>query len=345
MRPGDINDVPRGQIVISGTAEDYAKCPDLILMDGEMSLEKQPDGRYKIKVGDGLTKWSKLPYVGKEPASAEINDVGHLVLYYDDGSFQDCGVIEISDAFSGGALSSDIPVTVDTFAGIPKNSTYPAGTSFETIFRDLLNPYSPPTVSLTINPTTEVYDVVSETLSQITINAKVVKTSKEIASVKFYIDGVEQRSITTGVANGGTFTYTHTFSPATKTSFAIKVTVNDTKQNVTATKNIVFIGKSYYGIVNGEDLTTPTITDVKALANTVVKNSRNLIYQNINITYGKVLYAYPKSLGAITKILDADGRDWIASYTRSELIIDGIEYYAYLLTDAIGVTNAYQKFQ
>ena len=37
---------------------------NIILQDGELFIEKQEDGSYKFKIGDGITVYSELPYSG-----------------------------------------------------------------------------------------------------------------------------------------------------------------------------------------------------------------------------------------------------------------------------------------
>ena len=44
------------------------------------------------------------------------------------------------------------------------------------------------------------------------------------------------------------------------------------------------------------------------------------------------------------KIVDEDGRNYTGSYVMSEVTVDGLEYYCYLLKDAMGTDNGYQKF-
>ena len=46
----------------------------------------------------------------------------------------------------------------------------------------------------------------------------------------------------------------------------------------------------------------------------------------------------------LLKIVDEDGRNYTGSYVMSEVTVDGLEYYCYLLKDAMGTDNGYQKF-
>jgi hypothetical protein len=242
----------------------------------------------------------------------------------------------------GGVLEEELTATT-SIGSVTSGKVYPKGTSLEDILRDILTTYQKAGLAVTLNPNKELYDIVTETLSTINVTASTTKGTNNITSVTFYIDGVEQKEITNGVAEGGSFNYQHNFIIPQQTTFTVKVTVTDGKQATTVTKDIVFIGKSYYGTV-GEDVETPTEFDVKNLQYNTLKNSKKLVYSGIQVDYGKVLYAYPKSLGALTKIVDADNRDYTNSYTRSEVEVDGIPYYAYILTDAMGTDDGYQSF-
>jgi len=236
------------------------------------------------------------------------------------------------------------PITATTVIGsVTSGKTYPVGTSLEDILRDILTSYSRPTIVLSTDPTTDVYDAVEDSLDSITTIARVVKGTDSIISLGFFVDGVEDVTITDNVADGGTFSNIHTFLPAAKETFVLRVTAFDGKNNTTVTKTITFIGKSYWGTVD-DGIITPTEEDIKGLQNQTVKNSRSLTYQNISVDYGKILYAYPKSLGALTKIADADGRDYTQSYTQGEVTVDNIDYYYYILTDSIGTDNGYQRY-
>lgn len=248
----------------------------------------------------------------------------------------------LKDEAGGGVLEEDLTATT-TIGSVTSGKTYAKGTSLEDILRDILTTYQKAGLTISLVPAKELYDVVEETLSSLTVSAATTKGTNKITSIKFYIDGAEMKEITSGVSDGGTFSYAHTFATPTNTTFTVKVTVTDGEQATTVTKTVVFIGKSYYGTV-AEDIVIPTESDIKGLQNNTLKNSKKLVYSGIQVDYGKVLYAYPKSLGTLTKIIDADNRDYTNSYTMSEVTVDGIAYYAYLLTDAMGTDDGYQSF-
>jgi hypothetical protein len=298
-----------------------------------MTVRLNDGTSYKIVFDDGITEKDRgvLDHVSYDETTGELLLNGVSLLTEGDNPTGGSSVLE-SDFIATTAIGM-----------VTNGKKYEKGTSLETIIRDILTTYQKCGLTVTLNPATELYDAVTDTLDKININAKVTKGTNDVTEVSFFIDGAEMKENKTGVADGGDFSYEHSFATPTNNTFVVKVTATDGKQANTITKTITFIGKSYYGTV-GESVVTPTEADVKGLQSNVLKNTRKLTYQHIAVDYGKVLYAYPASLGALTKIVDADGRDYTNSYTKSEVVVDGINYYAYLLTDAMGTDDGYQSY-
>ena len=250
---------------------------------------------------------------------------------------------------AGGACSYSGTSGID-IGGIKKNQTFTDATMQE-MFDMLLHPYEKPTMTLGINPTKTIYDKVAETLASITINANVTKKTENIKEVRFYVDNVLVNT-DTAHPNGGLVSYTHTFTSPTNTTFNVKIECEDIKgatSKISANTNVYFVGKSYYGVV--EDDGTPfAITEslIKGLSKTEVKIKKALTYKNINATFGRIIYAYPKNLpsgGALTSIKD-QGTGWSVfdSYTSQEITIDGITYLCYYMIDAGGFDGVTMVF-
>lgn len=247
----------------------------------------------------------------------------------------------------GGSYSGTSGIDI---GGIKKNQKFNNATMQE-MFDMLLHPYEKPTMTLGINPTKTIYNKVTETLASITINANVTKKTENIKEVRFYVDNVLVNT-DTAHPNGGLVSYTHTFASPTNTTFNIKIEGEDIKgatSKVSANTNVYFVGKSYYGVV--EDDGTPfAITEslIKGLSKTEVKIKKALTYKNINATFGRIVYAYPKDLpsgGALTSIKD-QGTGWSVfdSYTSQEITIDGITYLCYYMIDAGGFDGVTMVF-
>ena len=226
--------------------------------------------------------------------------------------------------------------------GIKKNQVFNK-TPLPDVIDMLLHPYEKPTMTLGINPVKTIYDKVSETLSSITINANVTKKSENIKEVRFYVDNVLVKTDTTH-PTGGLVSYTHTFSPATNKTFNVKIECEDikgTSSKISANTNVYFVGQSYYGVIedDGSDFTI-TETLIKGLSETSLKIKKALTYKNINATFGRIVYAYPKNLptgGELTSIKD-QGTGWSVfdSYAKQEVTVDGIIYICYYLIDPAG---------
>ena len=248
---------------------------------------------------------------------------------------------------AGGGYSGTSGIDI---GGIKKNQTFNNATLQE-MFDMLLHPYEKPAMTLGINPAKTIYDKVTETLASITINANVTKKTENIKEVRFYVDNVLVNTDTSH-PNGGLVSYTHTFTSPTNTTFNVKIECEDIKgatSKVSANTNVYFVGKSYYGVVE-DDGTSFAITEslIKGLSKREVKIKKALTYKNINATFGRIVYAYPKDLpsgGALTSIKD-QGTGWSVfdSYTSQEITIDGITYLCYYMVDAGGFDGVTMVF-
>ena len=104
----------------------------------------------------------------------------------------------------------------------------------------------------------------------------------------------------------------------------------------------------YYGYINGSLSTTEKVTDegftinadvLKALSSKIITSKSNSITYTATDTEENALgqsfptYAYPASLGEITKYTNSVGTFNVAdSYTRFDVNVDGTAYYAYVQT-------------
>ena len=104
----------------------------------------------------------------------------------------------------------------------------------------------------------------------------------------------------------------------------------------------------YYGYINGSLSTTEKVTDegftinadvLKALSSKTITSKSNSITYTATETEDSALgqsfptYAYPASLGEITKYTNSVGTfNVVDSYTRFDIDVDGTAYYAYVQT-------------
>lgn len=128
---------------------------------------------------------------------------------------------------------------------------------------------------------------------------------------------------------------------AVNTTFRVEAT----KDGVTKTGSVsaVFVNPSYFGVV--ESNFTPTSEGIQGLSSgEIIKNSKTYNTSAFNQNAQKNCYAYPKAFGALTSITDGKN-EFINSYTRSELEVNGEMYYVYVLSEASTVSNYSLQFK
>ena len=229
-------------------------------------------------------------------------------------------------------------LTAVTVGGLNSGSYVKDKTTME-VLESILFPYQKPTVSFAISPSTTIYES-GTTVSSIMFTINVTKKSNDIQSIKVYDGSTLLTTITSGVANGGTFTYTYSCNITSNTT--LKVEVSDGTSTVSATKNITFANKSYYGFV--ADGVAIDDTAIKGLQNSSLKTSKALTYSGITCVDSRIVYAYPQSQGLLSSILDGSGFEYIDSYDCATIAVDGVNYYVYSLIEPISLDDFKQIF-
>lgn len=106
----------------------------------------------------------------------------------------------------------------------------------------------------------------------------------------------------------------------------------------TGSASAVFVNPSYFGIVPDDFIITES--NIKSLSSgEIIKNSKSYSTQLFTQQSQKNCYAYPKSFGLLTNIRDTNNQDLNNSYSRTEIQINGEQYYVYLLTTTSSVVN------
>ena len=229
-------------------------------------------------------------------------------------------------------------LTAVTVGGLNSGSSVKDKTTMK-VLESILFPYQKPTVSFAISPSKTTYES-GTTVSSITFTINTTKKSNDIQSIKVYDGSTLLTTITSGVANGGTFTYTYSCNITSNTT--LKVEVSDGTSTVSATKNITFANKSYYGFV--ADGVAIDDTAIKGLQNSSLKTSKALTYSGITCVDSRIVYAYPQSQGLLSSILDGSGFEYIDSYDCATIAVDGVNYYVYSLIEPISLDDFKQIF-
>ena len=334
------------EVTFSWTADDGTTKKDkMIVKDGVSPTITENTGNneniYKLDIVTKDQSFTTSNLKGADGISPIIteninntDDIYRLDITTDKGTI-------ITPNLKGGGSSDKFTrddLTAVTVGGLNSGSSVKNKTTME-VLESILFPYQKPTVSFSISPNTTVYES-GTTVSSIKFTISATKKSNDIQSIKVYDGSTLLTTITSGVANGGTFTYTYSCNITSNTT--LKVEVSDGTSTVSATKNITFGYKSYYGFV--ADGTTVNETVIKALQNNVLKTSKALKYTGINCTNSKIVYAYPQNQGLLSSILDGSGFDYIDSYNCTNITVDGVNYNVYVMIDPTTLDGFTQKF-
>ena len=250
-----------------------------------------------------------------------------------DGSEHTLQFDELSTAITS-QIKSDVAI-----GNVTVGKVYPVGTQMEDIIKDMLTQYLLPGVRLDIQPSATLYDVVNDTVSEITMNATITKGTGAVAKVEFYVDDVLVNTVDTSVADGGLFNYVYRPATPINADTVLKVVATDDKDgSANAKKTIKFVAKSYYGIIDAS-IGAPTEAVIKTM-NGVLKDTKSYVYDGITTDWGKVCYAYPSSFGNLSSIKDmVNNLNYTTEFTKTTLTVDGIEYVCYTQTNASAATD------
>ena len=142
--------------------------------------------------------------------------------------------------------------------------------------------------------------------------------------------------IINGEEHHGNIPYTTQVASITNTTYNVRVEKGN--KIVRGSVSIRFVALSYSGVVASNFVANAA--NIKALISSLQGDRNRTLTFNLNNQ--KTCIAYPKEFGAAASIKDGNNFDYLASYTRSEVTIDGEAYYVYLLTNAVTITDMKQ---
>ena len=172
-------------------------------------------------------------------------------------------------------------------------------------------------------------------------------------------DGAWGTTLPTSNTNSTKYTSSNITSTTTFTQniYADKLGLMVSGSNVTpasgedktsASVSVTFLNRMYYGVATSQ---TPTESIVTSLSNTGLVNSRVKTISNITATSSQYYYyAYPTSLGALTKITQDGSTPVIGAFTRNILTITNdaglsVELFVYVSNNPGAFTNNELKFE
>lgn len=334
-----------------------------------------------LKTGkQDVIQYATMPAAASTLEGSIVQYVGTTTASYTNGYFYEC--IEdpesagtyiwttkaVQSGSGGGSLGINITSAIEV-GGIDAGTTYAEGTSYDTLWNDLLNPtlyptYTAPSASLSYSA--DSYYAVGST-----IEAKAATVSYNAGAIT--VNGVKQNdrggaatlySISTSGADtefsdsdasSGSFSVP-ALTRSTKGSIVLTGTVayaqgpqpKDSKGNdygspepsgsKTASKTMNFILPYYYGASNSS-----TVSNFTGLTSNVSAKGQKTFKFTTNNQY--MVMAYDSSYGNLSSILDSNGFETISGWTKSTLTVDGFSYYVYVANSATTDTNASFTFK
>ena len=218
----------------------------------------------------------------------------------------------------------------DNLSGTVDLSAYATTATTDTISADvkkLMDKAFPFTVKVSIDK-----DIAKKGTSQpvkVTITPKIGDDNTDVEAIM--INGEEHH---------GAIPYVYSTTATTTTTYNVRADKTD-RNSAHGSATITFVNPSYDGVVAANF--TATEANIKALTETLRSGKGGKDgTRTFNLNNQKACIAYPKAFGAATGIKDANGFDYLDSYTRSELNVNGELYYVYLMTNAATITDMKQ---
>lgn len=236
-------------------------------------------------------------------------------------------------------LESDVTSNLAVGA-IASGTTLAEGTTFTEFVQKLLITEVAPTINFSISKSGNVAYGGSYT-ETLTVTCSAMGSAKKIKKIEWYQNNTLLRTDTIDSATTGSWTYTMDSATTDTTTFKAVVTYvksNDAETSVTKTAGINFYYNKFYGAVSDVN---PSEATVEALTSALA-TAKGGTY-SFTVTAGRICYAYPKSLGALTSIKDGNGFSLFDSFTRTEQTYTqngtSVTYYRYVLTDPTTVSG------
>ena len=275
------------------------------------------------------------PSDGISVEGLNIDENNHLICILSDGSEIDAG------EFPSNKPVLEQRLTPNIFMGSVKNN-YPVGTSLEEIIRDILTEKNPPALAVNLNPSTQLYNAVSDVIDYLKINAVVTKKTNDIAKIEYYINNTLVNTVSEGCSSGGTFPYS--YNTPINDNTVIKVVATDIEGlSSTISKKIEFYPPIYYGIINA-NISEPTEVMIKTL-NSKLQNTKVFTYSGITTDWGKVCVCIPKVLGTISSIFDTvNNLSYNSSFSTITVNVDGFDYSVLTQIDPSAANGVTLKF-
>lgn len=252
----------------------------------------------------------------------------------------------------GAELERDITSNVDCGAA-PKGSFFPEGMTFTEFAEKILRKDIVPTISTSFSNSgvKQVGSTINNTLMKLTIT-NLADVTVGVDKIDFYMGNtlVDSQPFVAG-KNVYQYNYTTPITSNTPTTITAKAVLTyQTSKKAQGTGNFVFVYPSYSGVTKLATITDADATGFQTTFTKNVKTAKGYTWNNITVNDERFCYMYPKSMGALTSIIDGNGFSQMDSYTRftvnvTDSTTGNIEpYYVYLLTDPTTGTGFKQVY-
>lgn len=239
----------------------------------------------------------------------------------------------LNEAITKKANASDIlyknqtPSTV-AVGGIPKGYVPPSsGVQAVEMINKMLHAYVAPSITASAVPKNGgTFEIgASETVTAVTVN--ITLGSAAITKIEV-LDGVEViGSLTSGIKGGAnTVTLTKPLTVTANKQLSVKVTDAENKPVTAKTGAFTFVNPYYYGAIAADATATESVIKT-ATKSVTAKGNKSFSYTCNN---QRMLFAYPKSYGNLSKIEDPNSFNVTDTFAKSEVTVDGVAYYAYV---------------
>ncbi len=243
---------------------------------------------------------------------AKISDINDLEEKVKDLEVGEGGICDWTTNITCGGLASGVDLS---------------GKTVKEVLKAMTVTYVLPSCTVTFSNTNSL--IKKGTSINITITSKnFVKGTNDISKIEFY-KGTNLENTQTYTTNSN---YTYTINDI-NTDTTLKVRVYDTegKYKEVSTKSYKFVYPSYVGVS-----TTDVLTETEITALTKKLEAKGTKTVNYTTSQSYMVFAYPKSYGAINSIIDQNGFNVTDSFIQNTLTINSVEYYVYCSNQCSG---------
>lgn len=233
---------------------------------------------------------------------------------------------------------------VTPLGGVKAGETF-NNVSVADMLTKILYPYTKPTIATMAATATGGTFEKGTSVSVTAMSVVVGKKSSKLAKVEFLNGGTVVDTITEGLPASGTATIksTKALTITANTTLSAKVYDSEATAGVASANgpSYTFVDPYFYGAVTADkEITSSLITGLtKKIESKSAKK-----YKFTGVNNATMVFAYPKSYGALTSIIDPNGFNVTGTFTRTELTVTvksgDVAYYIYR-NDASTVSDGY----